>query len=275
MAQLKSLLVNGTSRFLNTIYATDLSVSGTTSFASLDVSGNIVANGTLNIGSSTAANAIIYLNGKKAIAGTDGWLRINDTKAFGSGIYFGQNIIRTDTSIQLGASGASVNMTTSGATFKIPIYMNGTTYKWTTDGKIVVNDVNAATATLGNASITNGEVQDFHVNGTLKTFKHDIQHIANLGGNFLVTPSFTYSQPTAQVTRVTGQSTYNLQISLTDSNTITTEIGGIAWTANSKIKAAGKINGIDIGTCDGTISSITTSSNTMIIRILVDDDVDI
>lgn len=271
----------GSSRFLNTIYATDLTVSGETSFSSLDVSGNIVANGTLNIGSSTAANAIIYLNGKRAIAGTDGWLRINDTKAFGSGIYFGQNIIRTDTSIQLGASGASVNMTTSGATFKIPIYMNGTTYKWTTDGKIVVNDVNASTATLGTATADKG-IYDNLIVENLRATHQEIDHVANLGGTFLVTPTvkcissgddktLTSLTVTAQTnTRQLSEEeplTCNYLLTIKDSAFSTAIIGGNTWTQYSEVKVSGTINGVVLGTCNGYIVSINTTTNVLTVAI--------
>ena len=265
----------GGSRFLNKIYATDLELSGSLTTAGLTVNGDLAVTGATNLRAGSATLPSLSIDSKGALYGYGGWLRINEEKKFASGVYFGTNLVRTDGSIQLGNAGAYINMTTTGATFKVPINMNGTSYKWTTDGNIVVNGLTASTATIATASITNGEVQDFHVNGTLKTFKHEVQHIANLGGNFLVTPSFTYSQPTAQVKKVTGQSTYNLEISLTDADTIKSTIGGIAWTNNSKIKAAGKINNIDIGTCDGVISSINIDSNAMVIRILVDDDVDL
>ena len=283
MAQLKSLLVNGTSRFLNTIYATDLNVSGETSFAGitttgLTVNGAATVTGTLTLTkttdlSGTANNSPALIIGGAATA-KHIEIDNDEIQAKASGTSTAHLFLNYNGGIVYLSTGTKISASNGTLTAQ-NLNVNGTTYYFNSSGNINANGITATTATLGNASITNGEVQDFHVNGTLKTFKHDIQHIANLGGNFLVTPSFIYSKPTAQVTRVTGQSTYNLQISLTDNSTITTEIGGIAWTANSKIKAAGKINGIDIGTCDGTISSINTSSNTMIIRILIDDDVDI
>lgn len=48
----------------------------------------------------------IYLNSKRAFGIFDGWLRINESKGFNSGVYFGDNIVRTDGSLQVGESGS-------------------------------------------------------------------------------------------------------------------------------------------------------------------------
>ena len=255
MAILKNTVVQGALRCLNTVYANDISA------ANLSVSGNatftnLVATGTANIGSGNNANTIIYLNGKRAIAGASGsdytWLRINDTKAFSSGVYFGGNIVRTDGSFQVGGSGASVNLTTSEAKFGVPVKMNGDTYYWGTDGSIVVNQLKASS----------GRVNNLFVEEELRALRYNIQTVADLGGTFIVAPTVnvTASASTAAVTGITGTS---ITMTIKDEAFAQEAIGGGTWSAGSRIKISGKFGGIPIGTCDGTVNSINTSSQTL------------
>ena len=67
-------------------------------------------------GGTLALPAIRYLsiNGKTAIDANDSWLRINEGKAFSSGIYMGTNIVRTDGQFQVGSSGANFYANSSG-----------------------------------------------------------------------------------------------------------------------------------------------------------------
>lgn len=256
----KSLLVNGSARFLNTLYANDLTVSGTTTFADLSVTGNAAVGGTLNVGNGNNANTIIKLNGKQAIAGVNGttytWLRINDTNAFTSGVYFGSSIVRTDGSFQIGNAGANINMTTSAATFKVPININGTTYKWTTDGNINVNGITGSTGTINN----------LFVPGKLRALEYDIQTIANLGGSFIVAPTLNCSSTaTITITALSNDANYNYSATINDSKSISSSsLGGATWSSGSKIKISGKINGTLIGTCDGELTAqMNTSSGAL------------
>lgn len=284
--QAKSLIVYGSSRFLNTLYANDLTVSGTTTFADLSVTGNAVVGGTLNVGNGNNANTIIKLNGKQAIAGVNGtsytWLRINDTNAFTSGVYFGSSIVRTDGSFQIGNAGANINMTTSAATFKVPININGTTYKWTTDGNINANGITAT-----NANINKGIFHNAVVEGTLYAVHQEIDHVANLGGVFLVTPtvkcissgsnktltSVTVTASSTTRTNSDGESiTYNYSLQINDSAFSTASIGGNNWVQYGEVKVSGNINGTVLGTCDGFIQSINTSTHVLTVTIKYNGD---
>lgn len=239
MAILKQLLVHGSSRFLNTIYANDLNVGGTTSFADLAVTG------ITNLAAGNNISASLQINSKGALYGYDAWLRINEQKQFTSGVYFGTNVVRTDGSFQIGSNGANILMNTSAATFKVPINMNGTTYKWDTSGNIVVKKITASS----------GLVDDLIVTNELRTFKWDIQHIANLGGSFLVTPTLncTANSATFTVTAISGNT---ITAAIKDSTAITgNSLGGTTWPADSKIKISGKIGGIVLGTCDGKLTA--------------------
>lgn len=54
------------------------------------------------------------INGKTAIDANDTWLRINEGRAFSSGIYMGTNIVRTDDQFQVGSGGANFYANSSG-----------------------------------------------------------------------------------------------------------------------------------------------------------------
>lgn len=51
--------------------------------------------------------AWIYLYDKPAFRVNDSWLRINETRGFSSGVYFGGSLVRTDSCLQVGDSGAA------------------------------------------------------------------------------------------------------------------------------------------------------------------------
>lgn len=144
------LVSSGIASFTNTTDSTSATSGSVVVSGGLGVAKQIVTNSKLFVGHATAANAVIYLNDKKAIAGTDAWLRINDTKAFTSGVYFGSSLIRTDGSFQVGASGSSVNITTSVIQLKTPTTIS-----------------NAATVT-GVTSITNTTASTSKTTGALK-----------------------------------------------------------------------------------------------------------
>lgn len=144
------LVSSGIASFTNTTEATSATSGAVIVSGGLGVAKQIITNSGIYVGHTNAANAIIYLNSKRAIAGTDAWLRINDTKAFTSGVYFGSSLIRTDGSFQVGASGSSVNITTSAIQLKTPTTIS-----------------NTATIT-GVASITNTTASTSKTTGALK-----------------------------------------------------------------------------------------------------------
>ena len=102
-------------------------------------SSNIVTQNALYIAHGTPANAKIFLNAKEAIEGTDGWLRINDNKAFTSGVYFGNGITRTDGNFQVGNNGQSLNVTPDGVVTSAKSITAGTDLK-TKSGIVNYND---------------------------------------------------------------------------------------------------------------------------------------
>ena len=107
-----------------------------------------LADGTAFTANSAQSGGVLYLpgirylsiNGKTAIDANDSWLRINEGKAFSSGVYFGSNIVRTDGQLQVGSGGANFYANSSGNGYfsntlgiagtntGYKLYVNGTSY---------------------------------------------------------------------------------------------------------------------------------------------------
>ncbi|WP_370242913.1 hypothetical protein [Marisediminitalea sp.] len=66
----------------------------------------------------------VYLQGKTAFRMHDDWLRINDFREFGAGIYCGGGVLRTDGTFQLGNAGDKVLMNSGGAKFSVPVRLD-------------------------------------------------------------------------------------------------------------------------------------------------------
>lgn len=254
MAQLGNLLVTGSSRLLGKLFCNDISVKtlSATNFTAtnittsgLTVNGNTTTTGTLNVGNSQA-NGKISINGKVSIRdyANNGWLGINDTGAWTSGVYFGSSVIRTDGGFQVGGSGKIV-LNTSSAKFNVPVTINNS---------FAANNITATNVT---------------VNDTLKAFKYELNTIQDLGGEFCVAPTI-YIQSGATVNASKASST-TITVSILDKTAITSDsIQGVRWAQNSKIKFQGKIDGLNIR-CSGIMAAkLNTTANTMSLTLTVE-----
>ena len=229
----KSLIVNGAARFLNTIYANNLAVSGTTSFASI-------------------TTTTLTVDGTSSLKGTTvtGTLRIINTA--------GGNV--DTTSLVLGKSGTDARIRIGYEAIQA---MTGST------GKALFLNYYGGNVYLSNdykiyASNGTFTTQDLIVTNELRSFKWNIQHIANLGGTFLVTPTLkcTANSATFQVTTISGTT---ITAAIKDSTAITGySFGGGDWNASSRIKISGKIGGITLDSCDGQLTTrMNTSAGTL------------
>ena len=254
MAQLGNLLVTGSSRLLGKLFCNDISVKtlSATNFTAtnittsgLTVNGNATTTGTLNVGNSQA-NGKISINGKVSSRdyANNGWLGINDTGAWTSGVYFGSSVIRTDGGFQVGGSGKIV-LNTSSAKFNVPVTINNS---------FAANNITATNVT---------------VNDTLKAFKYELNTIQDLGGEFCVAPTI-YIQSGATVNASKASST-TITVSILDKTAITSDsIQGVRWAQNSKIKFQGKIDGLNIR-CSGIMAAkLNTTANTMSLTLTVE-----
>lgn len=148
------LISSGVSKFTNATEANSATTGSVVVSGGLGVAKQIVTNSKLYVGHETAANALIYLNGKKAIEGCDSWLRINDGQAFTNGIYCGHGILRTDGIFQVGSAGSSVNITTTTVQLKTPTTISNTT---TITGVTSVTNTTASTSkTTGALKVSGG-----------------------------------------------------------------------------------------------------------------------
>lgn len=264
MAQLSNLLVTGSSRLLGKLFCNDISVGNSLSVKALSatnftatsittsgltVNGNATTTGTLNVGNSQA-NGKISINGKVSIRdyANNGWLGINDTRAWVNGVYFGSSTIRTDGIFQLGDAGNKVLFNASSAKFSIPVTINNS---------LAANNITATNVT---------------VNDTLKAFKYELNTIQDLGGEFCVAPTI-YIQSGAKV-QVNKDSATTIVVSIQDTNAIKSDtIQGVRWAEKSKIKFQGKINGLSIR-CNGVMKSkLNTVQNTMSLILTVDSNI--
>ena len=264
MAQLSNLLVTGSSRLLGKLFCNDISVGNSLSVKTLSatnftatsittsgltVNGNATTTGTLNVGNSQA-NGKISINGKVSIRdyANNGWLGINDTRAWVNGVYFGSSTIRTDGIFQLGDAGNKVLFNASSAKFSIPVTINNS---------LAANNITATNVT---------------VNDTLKAFKYELNTIQDLGGEFCVAPTI-YIQSGAKV-QVNKDSATTIVVSIQDTNAIKSDtIQGVRWAEKSKIKFQGKINGLSIR-CNGVMKSkLNTVQNTMSLILTVDSNI--
>ena len=263
MAQLGNLLVTGSSRLLGKLFCEDISVGNSltvktlsaTNFTStnittsgLTVNGNATTTGTLNVGNSQV-NGKISINGKVSIRdyANNGWLGINDTGAWTSGVYFGSSVIRTDGGFQVGGSGKIV-LNTSSAKFNVPVTINNS---------LAANNITATNVT---------------VNDTLKAFKYELNTIQDLGGEFCVAP-IIYIQSGATV-NVSKASATTITVSILDKTAITSDsIQGVRWAENSKIKFQGKIDGLNIR-CSGVMAAkLNATANTMSLTLTVESSI--
>ena len=232
---------------VKTLSATNFTSTSITT-SGLTVNGNATTTGTLNVGNSQA-NGKISINGKVSIRdyANNGWLGINDTGAWTSGVYFGSSVIRTDGGFQVGGSGKIV-LNTSSAKFNVPVTINNS---------LAANNITATNVT---------------VNDTLKAFKYELNTIQDLGGEFCVAPTI-YIQSGAKV-QVNKDSATTIVVSIKDTNAIKSDtIQGVRWAEKSKIKFQGKINGLSIR-CNGVMKSkLNTVQNTMSLILTVDSNI--
>jgi hypothetical protein len=123
----------------NTITSTYVKKAGDTMTGALTVNSTITTSGTVNIGT-TQANAILNLNGKPALKGSDSWLRLNPGNKFTDGIYCDTGVFRTDGQFQVGSAGTYFKVTSNGVvTAAQSITTNVGTVNYTTAASITYN----------------------------------------------------------------------------------------------------------------------------------------
>lgn len=241
MAFLQNLIVTGSSKFLNKIYATDIEVSGT-----FGTSGNLSVGGNLSVtGTST-------LTGSVTVTGTS---TFNSKVTFkGDGI----EISRATPYIDF-----HYNNSTSDYTSRLIEETSGTL---TIKNNMKTTNATITTANVTTANIDSGNAINLNVTDKLRATHFDLQSVAQLGGAFYVSPTVKFPTDSNTTFTVT-KSGSTLNITISDSALTSTTLAGVVWGANAKIKASGKIGTITTGTMDGTVTSLNTSNHTLVISV--------
>ena len=253
MASLGNTIINGSLRCLNKIYANDLQVGGTTSFAgisgtTLSISGNstfntLTATGTAVFSkaqdlSGTANNSPALIVGGTA---TQGHIEIdsNEIQAKGSGTTTNALYINTD--------GGAVYLS------------NGSSRVYASNGTLVAPTANFVTANAENLNVTN----------TIRSAKWDMQTVfVNSGGSLYISPTINLPSVTTSAASLTvTKSGDALTLLIEDPSITSTDMSGAVWAANSRVKVSGNIDNVSTGTMDGTITNINTSSHTMTVQV--------
>lgn len=252
MASLGNTIINGSLRCLNKIYANDLQVGGTTSFAgisgtTLSVSGNSTFN-TLTVTGTAVFSKV-----------QDLWGNAYKSPALVIGGTSTQEHIEIDSN-EIQAKGGEA---TTGA-----LYINtaggavylGNGYKvYANDGVLVAPTANFVTANAENLNVTN----------TIRSAKWDMQTVfVNSGGSLYISPTINLPSVTTSAASLTvTKSGTTLTLLIEDPSITSTEMSGAVWAANSRVKVSGNIDNVSTGTMDGTITNINTSSHTMTVQV--------
>lgn len=115
------------------------------------------------------------------------------------------------------------------------------------------------------ADIVTVNAQNVNVTNNLRANHYDLQSVAQLGGSFYVSPTVKF--PNSSTSLTVAKSDTTLTLTITDSSITSTTMAGIVWTANSRVKVSGTINGVVTGTMDGTITSINASSHVLTLSV--------
>lgn len=233
MAQLGNLLVKGSSRFLNKAYFEDVYICG-------DVS----TGGELNIATNDSQKANLYLNGKRALRGYDGWLRINEDRHFTAGIYCGTGVLYTDGELHVGGNGNRFKVDNSSLASYVPSTFSA---QATFNGGLITSSANISEE-ICNTLIVKDE---------LRSAKWNIDNITNLGSTFYVSPCIVFTNPSVYVNSISGTT---VVLTITDNSITSSTIGGATWTNESKIKLMGRIGNSALGTINGVLKRDLNSS---------------
>ena len=138
---------------------------------------------------------------------------------------------------------------------------------------ITTTTLDAETITTNMLNATNARVsQTLTVDGTISTNKWEAANIANIGGNFYISPTGKSSTGTITVTK-TGTTTINgvtvgVYTIVVGGTFGVTSTNSTIWGTNSKVVFTGSISynnskKYPLGTCNGTITNISTGTNTL------------
>lgn len=270
MAILGDLLVQGSSRFLQHIYASSLTISDDfTATGDLNVGGAATIAGTLTLTKNTG----LAYNSNTGPALIVGGLASAQHLEFDPNEIQSKSNASTTADLYLNAGGNKVVIGVSSATTEVLNVRGKATFAQpvtfssavTHSSNLTVNGTTSlkGTGVSGTLSVSGlTTIQNsLIVEEEIRSPKWIIDNIANLGGEFVVAPTIVCTEPTVAVSGTT--------ITITDSSITGAEFAGTTWTNGSIVKVSGTIKNVVLTSVNGTMTRELNATTTHTIQFTV------
>lgn len=256
MAILKNLIVNGSSRFLNTAYFQDVSIDSLSLSGNLSVTGTSTLTGHVSIGGYN--NTSCGLSASSAIINS--WIRTTGKTGWYNQTYDGGWWMQDSNYVR------SYN---KPVLMEHNLYFNSTSYYVNTSGAASFSSIASPSATISNATVTG----DLTVNGVLQANDFIKNIVKAVGGQLYVSPTFqALSSTTVTCTAVTAT---QLSLTLSDNAINGTDYAGATWYKDSKVMLSGTLTANTTGHTEeiifssvpGVVTANMSSSNKLQIKL--------
>lgn len=245
----------------------DVTISGKTTTGQLVIDGGTNADNYVSRSSSTAPLVIGNLNGAHLVLDYDEIQRkANATAAESLYLNYGGGNVYLSNGTQIYASNGTFITPTLRAT-NIGDNNNVVSTAFIATGNITT--LNSNTISNAGAIVT----RDMEVVDTLKSYKWDISHVANLANDFTVSPTLQLASGATIQFSAINTSTKVCTFTVTDSSSISSDsLGGVTWTQYSKVKFTINLNDVVNSNCDGYLTvKMNSTAGTLVISGTLDD----
>lgn len=182
--------------------------------------------------------------------------------------------MRTDKAFQVGDGGKYFKINSSSLDVNVPSAFsqrtthNGGLISPTISSNLISFVKNGNTLPKIDGADATAILNELTVLSTLRAKEYELDHVQNLGGTFMVSPSFICTEGSTSVT-VSAISGSEVTFVIKDNATLTkTEIATASWVLNSQIKLSGKIGNAILANATGTITkSVDTNNHTITVKV--------